>query len=206
MKAITATTIAGLMLLTLLVLLHRPDIASSKSAASEELPRLSVLPLCARSELIVEGTWLGGNQVAVNHVWKSPDGWSPDTTELQVSRMDSLSRVISKFATTAKSQWEIKTPNVTLFLVRDRDSQRWQMFDPEGEGCPSVIWWDETTCYHYGRYSNPGSWELFPWNLPPGEPSSGPVTPQRLRTAIAEGLESEKRLPDDFAIAVPKID
>lgn len=55
-----------------------------QQARAECLSEPSIASLCESGGLIIEGTWLGGDRVAVTRVWKAPASVPKDVKELKV--------------------------------------------------------------------------------------------------------------------------
>lgn len=128
------------------------------SARAGELPQYGLVELCEKGELIVEGKWDGGEQVAVTRVFKRPKSFAAETKQISVSGLGQLSRVATvNFAAKKK----IETKNVTLFLTRDaKNAASWAPIDVIDQGSCGVFWWDDQTCYTYVQIMNPGGYEL----------------------------------------------
>ena len=178
--------------------------AFSPYSSADTAPDYSVDEMCNMADIIVEGTYLNGDKVKVEQVYKAPEGIKMEGEIINVEQLGKHNRK-SGFDPNENSP-EISTKNLVLFLIYSKEDKKLRPISTVEEmkvlGSCGVFWFDEKACYGYEQLMNPGPYYLV--SAKENEYSRVPKTIKHMRIEIKTGLENSKRWKETIAIADPK--
>lgn len=174
-------------------------------ACAESLPQYSVDALCDEAEAIIEGVWLGEDNVRINKVYKTSMLLKQESTAVEVSRLNLHRKTVGDAVFLPERPLE--TRKLVLFLVREKKTGKWEsIFTINAEGrCGScgLFWFDDSTCYGYQQMMNPGPYVLITAKDSENSVQQIPKTVQEFRKEIEIGLANSREWRRSLAIEDP---
>jgi hypothetical protein len=181
-------------------------VAFPGNAQAALFPRYTVDAMCDKAEVIIEGLWVGGNDVRIVKVHKGSMLLEQESKSVEVSRLNQHSRTVGDGLFIDEKPLETK--KLVLFLVRETKTNQWESIATIDRGgrCGScgLFWFDDSTCYGYAQTINPG-----PYVLIAGErvKNAMPIwiaqTVPDLRKEIEIGLDNSRKWQLSLAIEDP---
>lgn len=155
-------------------------------ASAGMLPHFSVIEMCDRAEVIVEGEWLDGERMRVDRVYKGSTDVAVGEI-IWVQTLDEHVRVVGGWWKDDPA--ELASSALVAFLKRGEGPGAWRPMGTHSNrgirrGSTGVIWFDDQQVYRYFQFMNPGPY----WLVPAMGYRLETHTPEELRAEIARGL------------------
>jgi len=173
------------------------------TAWADTFPRYTVDAMCNMADVIIEGTYLGGNIVQIDRIHKSSPALNKTSKIIEVEQLQQHD--IALWRDPPEHGATLATRKLALFLMPGSKASEWASIatiDADG-GCGScgLFWFDDSTCYGYMQTMNPGPYGLFAAT----HPSSWqiPLTISNLRADIATGLANSSEWRRSLALQDP---